>query len=139
MVRGVICTRNRPLRGSEENLSGGTRLTPRPNVHGLPLADQRRINVVTTTIVACAVPGDISNGTGCCCQSCTLMTVHPVTATTHSVDVITRVAPGPRNAPNLALLWRIVVKMVMELGVVHLAPTVPVFSKGTNMVDQGRW
>ena len=63
------------------------------------------------------------------------MTVHPVTTTTHAVDTVTGTAPGPRTVP----LWRIVVRTVMGLGVVHPAPAVSVSSKGINMVGQGLW
>ena len=67
------------------------------------------------------------------------MTVYPITAIAHAVDIVIGAAPGPKTAPNPTPLWRVVVRTVMSLGVVHPAPAVPVFSKGTDMVGQGLW
>ena len=97
------------------------------------------INGVTTTIVACVVLGNRENGTGYHRQSRTLLTVHPITATVHTVDIITEAAPGPRTFPNSDPLWRVVIRTVMVLGMVHPAPTVTVSSKGHGMMDQGLW
>ena len=95
------------------------------------------INVVTTTIIALAVLGDIANGTGHHHQSRTLMTVHPATVVTHAVDAVTEAALGQRTVPDTAPLWCVEVRTVMRLGVVHPTPTVPVFSKGDDVVGQG--
>ena len=63
--------------------------SPRPSVHRLLLAGRGMINVVSTMITDRAVLGDIANGAGHLHQSCTLMTVHPVTVTAHAVDTVT--------------------------------------------------
>ena len=55
-------------------------------------------------IIARNVLGGGKNGTGHCCQSHTLMTVYPVTATAHAVDTVTEAALGPRTTPYLAPL-----------------------------------
>ena len=67
------------------------------------------------------------------------MTVHPVTVIAHAVDAVMEAALVPRTAPNPAPLWRVVVMTMMILKVVHPAPTVPVSSKGADVVGQGLW
>ena len=95
------------------------------------------INVVTTTIVALAVLGDIENGVGHHHKNRTLMTVHPVTVIDHAVHAVTEAALGPITAPDPAPLWRAEVRTMMRLKVVHSVTAVPVSSKGADMVGQG--
>ena len=111
-------------------------MTQSPSVHGLILAGKEMINVVTTMIVALVVLGDIANGAGHHHQNRTLMIVNPVTVITHAVDAVTEAALGPRTAPGPAPLWRVEVRTVMRLGVVHPAPTVSVSLKGADIVNQ---
>ena len=97
------------------------------------------ISVVTKMIITHAVLENIANGKYHHHQSRTLMTVHPATVIAHTVDAVTEAALGPRTTPDPTLLWCVVVRMVMRLGVVHPAPTMLVSLKGTDMVDQGMW
>ena len=112
---------------------------PRPNVRGPPLVDREMISTVSTMIVAYAVLGNATNVTGHRHLSSTLMKVDLVIATAHTVDVKIGYNTGPRTVPNSAPLWCIVVKTVMALGTVHLAPAVPVSSKETDIVGQCLW
>ena len=90
-------------------------------------------------IITCTVLGYETNGIGHRHQSRTLMTVDPVTTTAHTVDVDTGAVPGPRTAPDSAPLCRVVVRTMMGLGMVHLAPTIPVSSKESDVVGQRLW
>ena len=90
-------------------------------------------------IIARAVLGYNISETGHLHQSHTLITVDPLTATDHAVDVNTGADPGPRTTPNSTPLRRVVVRTVMELDMVQLAPAVPVSSIETDMVGQWLW
>ena len=142
VVWGVTCAWNRPLRGSYFFLiSFKWRHTVDPKAKrpwiapSRPRDDQRRN--YNDCCSRCA--RGISNGTGHNHQSRILMIVHPVTATDHAVGAVTEAALGPRTAPNPATMWRVVVRTVMWLGVVHPAPAMPLSSKETDMVGQGLW